>query len=175
MNVREVSIISDEPPRGGVLTIAPEVVVPPVAHETVQVRSSLTVSPAAIVACVAAIGLLLFGAINVARAGLDGPWRDPIVQVSGYEGTAVLGLIVLGAGIALLGAAFSRDRGAILFVSIVIGIAGTTLAIEPTVGGDVVAAEGNFGVAVLIVAVVVATVATVAPSVRRTTDRIEHV
>ena len=98
----------------------------------------MTISPAAVVACVASIVLLLFGAINVARAGLDGPLRDPVVEVAGYKGTAVLGLIMLGVGIVLLGAAFSRDRGAILFVSIVIGVAGATLAIEPTVGGDLI-------------------------------------
>ncbi|MCU1359470.1 MAG: hypothetical protein JWN99_759, partial [Ilumatobacteraceae bacterium] len=66
-------------------------------------------------------------------------------------------------------------RGAILFVSIVIGVAGATLAIEPTVGGELVAAEGNFGVAVLIIAAFVAFVAAVAPSVRRTSNRFERV
>ena len=91
------------------------------AHQTTQIRSSMTMSPAAVVAGIASIVLLLFGAINVARAGIDGAWRDPIVEVASYQGTAVLGLIALGAGIALLSAAFSRDRGAIMFVSIVLG------------------------------------------------------
>lgn len=195
MNVRDVSIVSDDtqpvlvqpvlvqevprlPGEADVVVTRPNATVPPHGtqpHETVQVRSSVTISPAAVVAGVASIVLLLFGAINIARAGLAAPLRDPVVQVAGYEGTAVLGLIVLGAGIALLGAAFSRDRGAILFVSIVIGVAGATLAIEPTVGGELISSESSFGVAVLIVAAFVAFVAAVAPSVRRTTNRFERV
>lgn len=144
-------------------------------HETVQVRSSMTISPAAIVGGVGAIVLLLFGAINIARAGLDASMRDPVVQVAGYQGTAVLGLIVLGAGLTLLAASFSRDRGAILFVTIVLGVAAATVAIEPTVGGELVAVERDFGVAVLIISIFVAFVAVVAPSVRRTSNRLERV
>lgn len=181
MNVRDVSIVSDDTQPVAVQSLPrpalvheTQVPVTQVPVETVQVRTSVTISPAAVVACVASIALLLFGALNIARAGLTGPWRDPVVQVAGYEGTAVLGLVVLAAGLVLLGAAFSRDRGAILFVSIVLGLAGATLAIEPTVGGELVAAEGNFGVAVLIIAVFVGFVAAVAPSVRRTSNRFER-
>jgi hypothetical protein len=178
MNVRDVTVVSDAdqpvyvaPTAGG----RPDVVVGTApAHEVVQVRSSMTVSPAGIVATIAAIVLCLFGAINVARAGFDGAWREPVVSVAGYEGTAVLGLIVLAVGVILLIAGLSRDRGAILFVSIVTGIAGATLAFEPTVGGDLIAAERDFGIAVLILAVFVCFVAAVAPSVRRTSDRVER-
>lgn len=180
MNVRDVNIVSDDT-RPVLVETAPtvareqEVLVTEIpAHETVQVRSSMTVSPAAVVGCIASIALLLFGAINVARAGFDGSWRDPIVEVAGYQGTAVLGLITLAAGLVLLGASFSRDRGAILFVSIVLGVAGATLAIEPTVGGDLISAEAGFGVVVLVMSIVVAFVAAVAPSVRRTSNRLER-
>jgi hypothetical protein len=188
MNVRDVNIVSDDTqpvlvetappltrePVYGAPIVEPVVVTEIPAHETVQTRSSMTISPASVVACIASIALMLFGAINLARAGIDGSWRDPVVEVAGYEGTAVLGLITLVAGLALLGAAFSRDRGAILFVSIVLGVAGATLAIEPTVGGDLVAAESSFGVAVLIMSIFVAFVALVAPSVRRTSNRLER-
>lgn len=187
---RDVSIVHDEtqpvmaPPvlpdptpsaaqRPAVVTAPRAVPVSPV-HETVQVRSAMTISPAAIVGGIGSIVLLLFGAINLARGGVDGPMRDPVVQVAGYQGTAVLGLIVLGAGLALLAASFSRDRGAILFVSIVLGVAAATVAIEPTVGGDLVSVERDFGIAVLIVTVFVAFVAVVAPSVRRTSNRLER-
>jgi hypothetical protein len=188
MNVRDVTIVSDDTqpvvvetvhpltqePAFGAPVGEPVVVTEIPARETVQVRSSMTISPAAVVAGIAAVALMLFGAINLARAGIDGTWREPVVQVAGFEGTALLGLISLVAGIALLAAAFSRDRGAILFVSIVIGVAGATLAIEPTVGGDLIASESSFGVAVLIVSAFVAFVAAVAPSVRRTSNRLER-
>jgi hypothetical protein len=169
MSVRDVSIVSD----ANRAPLQPADLQP--AHETVQVESSMTVSPAAIVGGMASIVLLLFGAVNVARAGFDGAWRDPIVQVAGYEGTTVLGLIVLGAGITLLGASLSRDRGAILFVSLVLAVAGATVAIEPTVGGDLIATESSFGVAVLIGAIFVAFVAAVAPTVRRTRNSLQRV
>jgi hypothetical protein len=182
MNVRDVSIVSDdtqpvliqEPPVVGTAAAQPEYAVIEAPRETVQVRTTMTFSPAALVACLEAIALLLFGAINLARAGVDGPWRDPIVEVAGYQGTAVLGVIVLVAGLALLGAAFSRDRGAILFMAIVLGVAGATLAIEPTVGGELISAEEGFGVAVLIMAAFLAFVAAIAPSVRRTSNRFER-
>jgi hypothetical protein len=186
---RDVSIINDDTqpvvvqptladPAPQAAFEAPQVVstqaVDQPVRETLQVRSSMTISPAAIVGGVGAIVLLLFGAINLARAGLDGPMREPIVEVAGYQGTAMLGLIVLGAGVALLAASFSRDRGAILFVSIVLGVAAATVALEPSVGGDLVAVERDFGIAVLIIAVFVAFVAAVAPSVRRTSNRLER-
>jgi hypothetical protein len=175
--VMDTEVVTAVPVTAVPVTAVPVTAVPVTAvpvHEVVQTQSSMTISPAAIVAGAASIVLLLFGAINLARAGVDGPMRDPVVEVAGYQGTAVLGLIVLGAGLALLAASFSRDRGAILFVSIVLGVAAATVAIEPTVGGDLVAVERDFGIAVLIVAVFVAFVAVVAPSVRRTSNRLER-
>jgi hypothetical protein len=182
MNVRDVSIATDDtheviarplrpaafpPPAEGVVAEVPP-------HEVVAVRHSSTFSPASIVACIGSIALMLFGAVNLARAGFDGPMREPVVEVAGFQGTAVLGLIALGAGIVLLGAAFSRDRGAILFVSIVIGVAAATVAIEPNVGGGTISTEAGFGVAVAIMAAVIALVAAMAPTMRHTSDRIER-
>jgi hypothetical protein len=198
MNVRDVTVVSDDtrevlvdpatrtryaPPVGApvadpavgapLVAAAPVVEVPP--HETVAVRSSMIVSPAAVAACLASIALMLFGAVNLARAGFDAPLREPVVSVAGFQGTAVLGLIALGAGIVLLGTAFSRDRGAILFVSIIIAVAGATVAIEPSVGGGVIATEASFGVAVMVGAALVALIAALSPTVRRTTDRYAHI
>ncbi|MGD9996823.1 MAG: hypothetical protein AB7L17_22945 [Ilumatobacteraceae bacterium] len=190
MNVRDVSVATDDtreviarPTRPAaypppVVDPATQVVTPVVTevppHEVVAVRHSMSFSPASVVACIAAMALMLFGAVNIARAGFDGPMRDPVVEVAGFQGTAVLGLIALGAGILLLGAAFSRDRGAILFVSIVIGVAAATVAIEPNVGGGTISTESSFGVAVTIMAAVVALVAALAPTMRRTSDHIER-
>ncbi|MBI5088655.1 MAG: hypothetical protein HZB15_07295 [Actinobacteria bacterium] len=190
MNVRDVSIASDDTrevvarpvrpaayaaPAGQVVTAPTAVVTEVPPHEVVAVRTSMSVSPAAVVAGIAAVALMLFGAINLARAGLDSPLRDPVVEVAGFEGTAVLGMIALGAGILLLGSAFSRDRGAIMFVSIIIGVAATTVAIEPNVGGGTISTEAAFGVAVAIMAAVVAVVSALAPTMRRTSDRIERI
>ena len=176
--VDDTSVV-DHTPAAGVPLTAPPVparrrrVAAPVV-ETAVTHRSVTISPASVVAGVAAIAMLLFGAVNVARAGLDAPLSDPVVEVAGYSGTVVVGLIMLAFGIILLGAALSRDRAAILFVSIVTGIAGATLAIEPTVGGDTLMAERDLGIALVIASVFVAFVALVAPTVRHTTDQYER-
>jgi hypothetical protein len=185
MKVRDVSVATDDTREVVARPVRPAAFAPPVAgttvvaevppHEVVAVRRSMTFSPASVVAALAAIALMLFGAVNLARAGFDGPMRDPVVEVAGFQGTAVLGLIALGAGIVLLGAAFSRDRGAILFVSIVIGVAAATVAIEPNVGGGTISTEASLGVAVAIMAAIVALVAALAPTTRHTTDRVERV
>jgi hypothetical protein len=183
MKVRDVS--SADGTRDVARPVRPAAFAPPIAgttvvaeapaQEVVAVRRSMTVSPASVVAALAAIALMLFGAVNLARAGFDGPMRDPVVEVAGFQGTAVLGLIALGAGIVLLGAAFSGDRAAIVFVSIVIGVAAATVAIEPNVGGGTISTEASLGVAVAIMAAVVALVAALSPTVRHTTDRIERI
>lgn len=170
--VDDTSVV-DHTPAAGVPLTAPPVAAAPVV-ETAVTHRSVTISPASVVAGVAAIAMLLFGAVNVARAGLDAPLSDPVVEVAGYSGTVVVGLIMLAFGIILLGAALGRDRAAILFVSIVTGIAGATLAIEPTVGGDTLMAERDLGIALVIASVFVAFVALVAPTVRHTTDQYER-
>lgn len=164
----------DPVPAVETVPVVETVLVAPATHEARVTRRSVTISPASVVGGVAAIAMLLFGAINIARAGLDAPLRDPVVEVAGYAGTAVVGIIMLAFGLVLLGASLSRDRAAILFVSIVTGIAGATLAIEPTVGGDLLMAERDLGIALAIASAFVAFVALVAPSVRRTTDQYER-
>eukprot|EP01036_Dinobryon_divergens_P042113 gene42113-55910_t len=117
------------------------------------------VSPAAVMAGATSVVLLLWGAVTLARAGTDAPWREPVVEVAGATGTAILGMIVLGAGGALLLAAFTRSRGAIGFVAVVLGVAAATVAIEPTVGADALGADRNGAIGALILLVVTLLVA----------------
>lgn len=149
--------------------VAPVTVVEtqPVTHERVVVATRRTISPSSVVAAVAAIVLMLWGAVVVARAGLSGGLDTPIVQVTSYTATAVLGLIVLGGGFVLLLSALARSRGAIAFVSILMAVAAGTLVIEPTVAQRTLAGERDFGIAVLIVVGVTALVALVSPDVDR--------
>ena len=145
----------------------------PFHQEAVTVSSHRRVSPAAIVATIAAVMLVLWGAVALARAGVASTLREPVVEVFGFSGTAILAIIVLASGFVLLLAGLSRDRGAILFVSIVIGIAAATMAIEPDLGGDALMGERGFGIAVLIGAAVTALVAALTPDVDRTAQRRE--
>lgn len=132
------------------------------------------VSPAAVMAGATSVVLLLWGAVTLARAGTDTPWREPIVEVAGATGTAILGMVVLGAGGVLLLAAFTRNRGAIGFVSVVLGVAAATVAIEPTVGADALGADRNGAIAALILLGITLLVALLAPDVDRVDERREY-
>lgn len=151
----------------------PAVAVPvePSVHEHVVVDSRRRISPSAVVATIAAIVLMLWGAIVVARAGLSGGLETPVVEVTGYTATAVLGLIVLGGGFLLLLAGLAQSRAAIVFLSIVMAVGAATLVIEPTTAQNTLAAERDFGVAALIVLGITAVVALVTPDVDRIARR----
>jgi hypothetical protein len=123
------------------------------------------VSPSAIVATAASVVLLLWGAVVLARAGLGGRLDTPVVEVTGYSATAVLGLVVAGVGLLLLVAALSRHRGAIVLVAVLAAVGAATLVIEPDTALRTLAGERDFGVAALIVLVITAVTAIVSPDV----------
>src|SRR5688500_5631279 len=86
-----------------------------------RVVSARSLSPAAALTVMAAIALGVVGAVAIARAGLETPIDEPIIEVVGVTHTAVLGLIEVGMALLLLWAGLSRDRSAMLFVSILFG------------------------------------------------------
>ena len=131
--------------------------------------------PASALAVIAAIALGVVGAVAVARAGLDGPLDDPIVEVAGFSHTAILGLIEVGMAVVLLAVGLSRDRGALLFTSILFGAAALVAAIEPSVGGDALAIESSWAVVLVIVFAAIALAAAVMPAIWRTTETVEQV
>ena len=146
----------------------------PVVGSTTR-RTTLTRSfsiPAAL-AGIAAIALIVLGAVAIARTDLDTPLSEPIVDVAGVAHNAVLGIIEVVAGVVLLLAAVSRSRGAIMFVSIVVGVAAVVALIEPTVAGDTMPVERGFATVVAIAAAIIVIVAAVTPAVRRTTQVID--
>ena len=67
---------------------------------------------------VGAVGtvLLLFGLIAFVRAGTDGPWDQPVVEVLGFTHTATLGIVEMAFGVLLLLSAVSPEprRGHVL-------------------------------------------------------------
>ena len=60
--------------------------------------------------------LLLIGLIALVRAGTDGPWDQPVVEVLGFTHTAILGIIEIAFGVCLLLSAVSAQpcRGDVL-------------------------------------------------------------
>jgi len=155
----------------------------PVVHEHVVVQPATArtrtlaarrYDPASALAVVAAIALGVVGAVALARAGLDGPLDEPVVQVAGFSHSALLGLIELGMAIVLLAVGLSRDRGALLFVSILFGAAALVAAIEPDLGGGALAIEGSWALLLVIAFGVIALAAAVIPAIWRTTERVER-
>ena len=109
--------------------------------------------------------------VVIARAGLTGDLETPVVEVTSYTATAVLGLIALGGGFVLLLAGLARSRAGVIFVSVILAVAAATLVIEPGTAERTLAGERDFGIAGLIVLGLVALVAVLAPDVDRVARR----
>ena len=111
------------------------VMVPMDRHvETVRVRTESTLLPAAITGGLFSILLLVFGGVVLARAGVSGPWDQPVVSVGGFTATSILGTFAAASGFVLLVASLARSRSAILLLAIIIGVVAVVAAIEPTMG-----------------------------------------
>ncbi|MDO8364338.1 MAG: hypothetical protein Q7V88_15715 [Actinomycetota bacterium] len=155
---------------GGFAPPPPVVVAPmaetPVGSEMVVTSRSSGFTPSALVAGIVAIGLLLLGGITAARAGLDSPLDEPVVQVAGYSATALLGLFEMAFGMLLLIAALSRSRQTVLFLGIAGGVAALVAVFQPSVGDDLLAVERGFAVIVAI-AMGAIVLAALLPTVRR--------
>lgn len=158
------------PPVAGEGAFAPPppapVAAPAIGSETVLTSRTSGFTPAALVAGVAAIGLLLVGGITASRAGIDNSLDRPVVEVAGYTATALLGLIELLFGLVLLTAALSRALGAILFLGIAGGVMALVAVFQPSVGEGSLAIERGFVVvAAIVMGAIVA--AALLPTVRR--------
>lgn len=148
-------------------TMPPPVVQAPVVQvESVQTVRTTMVDPAAIIAGIIGIALLVLGGITAARAGLDGALDEPIVTVAGYTATALLGLIELGLGLFLVIAALSRTQGTILFIGIAGLVAALVAVFQPTVGGGSLAIERGLALW-FTVAMAIVVVSALLPTIRR--------
>ena len=72
-------------------------------REDVVVRErTWTFAPGQIVSLVVGIGLVALGVVAMVRAGIDGSFATPVVDVLGFTHTAWLGLAEVGAGLLLI-------------------------------------------------------------------------
>ena len=76
---------------------------------TRRTTSTRTFSIPAVVAGLAAIALIVVGAVAVARTDLDSSLSEPVVDVAGFAHNATLGIVEIVAGLLLLLAAVSRS------------------------------------------------------------------
>jgi hypothetical protein len=161
-------VYAEQPP------VEPVVQYVPAAHAVERVESFSSIAPHAIAAGLLAIAMLVWGGVAMARAGFEDGLREPLVEVFGLSGNAISGMIVAGLGILLLIAAVSRDRGPIVFLTIVTGIAALIFAFEPTAGDDALGIDATLPVLIAIGCGVVLLVALALPTVNRRSQTIDR-
>lgn len=175
VNRDSVTMSPPEPPVEPVRVVeAPIVEAEPAAHSVDRVDSFSSFAPHAVAAGLLAIAMLVWGGVTMARAGFEDDLRDPVVEVFGLSGNAVSGMIVAGVGILLLIAAVSRDRGPIVFLTIVTGIAALILAFEPGAGDDALGIEANLPVVIAIGCGIVLVIALAVPTMTRRSQTIDR-
>lgn len=123
----------------------------PVGTESVLTSRTSRFTPSVLVAGIVAIALLVLGGITAARAGVDSTLDDPVVTVAGFTASALLGLIEIAFGLALLIAALTQARRAILFLGIIGGVTALVAVFQPSVGEGSLAVERGFAVLAAIV------------------------
>lgn len=115
------------------------------------------------------------GLIALARAGVDETLSDPLVDVVGFQHTALLGFVEVGVGAALLLAAAVASRGAAIFFGTLLAIAAFVGAIEADRFRDRLGLESSFAWLTFVAAVVVVVTALLVPRItsRTTTYDVE--
>jgi hypothetical protein len=163
------------PPDGTPISGVPyAVAVEPAPVRRVEVETVRRVSLPAVLAGLMAIAMVVWGGVIVARAGLEDGLREPTASLLGLTGNALSGAIVAGLGVLLLLSALASDRAAIMFSSIIIGIAALIVAIEPSVADGALGFERDVPVLLAIGSAVVLFVTIVVPTMTsrtRTVDR----
>ena len=160
-------LVAPDPP------VAPAAVVAEPLHAVERVESISTFAPHAVAAGLLAVAMLVWGGVVMARAGFDGELRDPVVEVFGLAGNAISGAIVAGIGVLLLIAAVSRDRGPVVFTTIVAGVASVIVALEPDVADGALGVEAELPALIAVGCAIVLLTALALPTVnrrRRTVD-----
>ncbi len=139
-----------------------------------RTESISSFAPHSIAAGILAILMLVWGGVAMARAGFGGDLRDPVVEVFGLSGNTVSGMIVAGLGLLLLLAAISRDRGPVVFLAIVVGIAAVIFTIEPNTGDEALGVDTTLPLLIAIGSGVVLLTALALPTINRRTQHVER-
>ena len=123
-----------------------------------------TFAPGQLISLVVGIGLVALGVVAMTRAGIDGSFKTPVVEVLGFTHTAWLGLAEVGAGLLLILAGTGAWGRA---VSVVVGsammIAGVLIGAETSAMPDELAVEEDFGWMLVLLGALVALAAMVLP------------
>ena len=167
-----VPVVETVPPPPPAAVVVDAVAPPGAQHVTVARTARVSrFSPDAILAALVGIVMLVVGLIAVVRAGLDSDLREPVVNVLGFSHTALLGLIEVALGAALLLAGGMSSRTGAIFFGAVAGIAGFVGAVQVESFDRSLALERSMAWWVCVLGALVALAALVVPrSVTRTSD-----
>lgn len=128
----------------------------PISHEReIRTRSQSRFAPDAMVAGAVGLALLLFGLIAIIRCGVGGAISMPVIQLFGFNHTAVLGFIEAGIGLCLLASAASAWRGGEMFFGAVLGIGGFVGAVQVNSFESSLALEASMGWLAVIAGIVI--------------------
>ena len=143
----------------------PEVVTDRDDRDDVVIRErTWTFAPGQIISLVVGIGLVALGVVAMTRAGIDGSFKTPVVEVLGFTHTAWLGLAEVVTGVLLI-LAGTGAWGRV--VSVVVGaammISGVLIGAEASAMPDELAVEEDFGWMLCLLGALVALAAMVLP------------
>ena len=159
---------------------APAVAAPVVAAPVVAAPLGATtatayrrrVAPDAVITALLGIVLLTLGLVAAVRAGFDGTFEEPVVQVAGFSHTAILGLIQAGFGVCLLIAGATASRSATIFVGILLGVTALVGAIQTESFEKSLALEQAHAWWLVTAAVIVVLAALLVPRSTRTSEHV---
>jgi lysylphosphatidylglycerol synthetase-like protein (DUF2156 family) len=134
---------------------------------TTEVRRAYTARfvPDALVAAAVGIALIIIGLLAIIRGGFSGSLSTPIVEVLGFDHTTALGLIELGAGLALLLSGVMASRSGALFFGSLISIAALVGALQTESFREPLGLEESFAWLVFMAGAVVVVAALLLPRV----------
>jgi len=122
----------------------PVLAVDPGDRRRVATRSRRRWAPDSIITGLVGLALLVVGLIAVARAKLDGPMNQPVVDVLGFAHTATLGMIEAAFGLCLLICAAATSRAGAIFFGLALAVAGVVGAAQTSTFEDSLALESSW-------------------------------
>jgi hypothetical protein len=123
-----------------------------------------TFAPGQLISLLVGVALVSVGLVAMVRAGIDGSFRTPVVEVLGLSHTAWLGLAEVGAGVLLI-LAGTGARGRVLSVLVGAGmmIAGVLIGLETSQMPEELGLEESYGWLLVLVGALVSLAAMTLP------------
>ena len=133
-------------------------------EDTVIRERTWTFAPGQLISLAVGVGLVALGLVAMVRAGIDGSFRTPVVDVFGLSHTAWLGLAEVGAGVLLILAGTGAwGRALSVLVGAAMMIAGLLIGVETAAMPDELGVEEDFGWMLILVGALVSLAAMTLP------------